>query len=225
MPRTSCGTSRAGRSIRRRPRSSPLRRSPRRSPRRQTYTDTGVNGVAWLYGVARHQLGRFFRAGRVDPTADAAGDARALAPARGLRTDRGPRRLRADPRGAARSAGDPDEDQREAMRLHVIDGLATARSPSAPVLRSERATTRESGTAPRRTGAARAGTPAAAEVESNTDIRSCSSWKPTSSTSLPRNADVPPARPRSRRTWDAATPPPYPERPLAGPRRGNSWSC
>ena len=36
---------------------------------RQTYTDTGVNGVAWLYGVARHQLGRFFRAGRVDSAA------------------------------------------------------------------------------------------------------------------------------------------------------------
>ena len=36
---------------------------------RQTYTDTGVNGVAWLYGVARHQLGRFFRAGRVDAAA------------------------------------------------------------------------------------------------------------------------------------------------------------
>lgn len=36
---------------------------------RQSYTDTGVNGVAWLYGVARHQLGRFFRAGRVDSAA------------------------------------------------------------------------------------------------------------------------------------------------------------
>ncbi|HEX5938201.1 MAG TPA: sigma-70 family RNA polymerase sigma factor [Actinomycetota bacterium] len=33
---------------------------------RTTYRDTGVNGVAWLYGVARHQLGRFFRSGRVD---------------------------------------------------------------------------------------------------------------------------------------------------------------
>jgi DNA-directed RNA polymerase specialized sigma24 family protein len=30
---------------------------------------TGVNGVAWLYGIARHQLGRFFRAGRIDAAA------------------------------------------------------------------------------------------------------------------------------------------------------------
>lgn len=36
---------------------------------RTTYRDTGVNGVAWIYGVARHQLGRFFRSGRVDRAA------------------------------------------------------------------------------------------------------------------------------------------------------------
>jgi RNA polymerase sigma factor (sigma-70 family) len=36
---------------------------------RTTYRDTGANGVAWLYGVARHQLGRFFRSGRVDRAA------------------------------------------------------------------------------------------------------------------------------------------------------------
>jgi RNA polymerase sigma factor (sigma-70 family) len=36
---------------------------------RKTYQDTGANGVAWIYGVARHQLGRFFRAGRVDRAA------------------------------------------------------------------------------------------------------------------------------------------------------------
>jgi RNA polymerase sigma factor (sigma-70 family) len=36
---------------------------------RTTYRDTGANGVAWIYGVARHQLGRFFRAGRVDRAA------------------------------------------------------------------------------------------------------------------------------------------------------------
>jgi RNA polymerase sigma-70 factor (ECF subfamily) len=33
---------------------------------RRTYRDEGVNGVAWLYGIARHRLGRFFRAGRVE---------------------------------------------------------------------------------------------------------------------------------------------------------------
>jgi len=36
---------------------------------RSTYRDTGANGVAWIYGVARHQLGRFFRSGRVDRAA------------------------------------------------------------------------------------------------------------------------------------------------------------
>ena len=36
---------------------------------RTTYPDTGANGVAWIYGVARHQLGRFFRSGRVDRAA------------------------------------------------------------------------------------------------------------------------------------------------------------
>ena len=36
---------------------------------RTSYRDTGANGVAWLYGVARHQLGRFFRSGRVDRAA------------------------------------------------------------------------------------------------------------------------------------------------------------
>ena len=36
---------------------------------RSTYRDQGVDGVAWLYGVARHQLGRFFRSGRVDAEA------------------------------------------------------------------------------------------------------------------------------------------------------------
>jgi RNA polymerase sigma factor (sigma-70 family) len=36
---------------------------------RTTYRDTGANGVAWIYGVARHQLGRFFRSGRVDMAA------------------------------------------------------------------------------------------------------------------------------------------------------------
>ena len=36
---------------------------------RRTYRDQGVDGVAWLYGVAKHQLGRFFRSGRVDAEA------------------------------------------------------------------------------------------------------------------------------------------------------------
>jgi DNA-directed RNA polymerase specialized sigma24 family protein len=37
---------------------------------RGRYTQVeGVKGVAWLYGIARHQLGRFFRAGRVEAVA------------------------------------------------------------------------------------------------------------------------------------------------------------
>ena len=39
---------------------------------RRNYRDTGVNGVAWLYGIARHQLSRFFRNGH-DSTAMARG--------------------------------------------------------------------------------------------------------------------------------------------------------
>ena len=33
---------------------------------RGSYRDTGANGVAWIYGIAKHQMGRFFRAGTVD---------------------------------------------------------------------------------------------------------------------------------------------------------------
>ena len=36
---------------------------------RTSYRDTGANGVAWIYGIARHQLGRFFRSGRVSANA------------------------------------------------------------------------------------------------------------------------------------------------------------
>ncbi|MBI3647553.1 MAG: sigma-70 family RNA polymerase sigma factor [Actinobacteria bacterium] len=36
---------------------------------RRSYSDRGVDGVAWLYGIARHQLSRFFRGGRVDVAA------------------------------------------------------------------------------------------------------------------------------------------------------------
>src|SRR5207237_10827601 len=36
---------------------------------RRNYRDTGTNGVAWLYGIARHQLGRFFRTGSIDAAA------------------------------------------------------------------------------------------------------------------------------------------------------------
>jgi RNA polymerase sigma factor (sigma-70 family) len=92
---------------------------------RTTYRDTGANGVAWIYGVARHQLGRFFRSGRVDrsarrrlgmrerqlPPADyeRIEDLVDLAPIRGAIVE------------ALESLG---EEQREALRFRVIDELS-----------------------------------------------------------------------------------------------------
>jgi RNA polymerase sigma-70 factor (ECF subfamily) len=33
---------------------------------RGSYRETGASGVAWVYGIAKHQLGRFFRSGTID---------------------------------------------------------------------------------------------------------------------------------------------------------------
>jgi RNA polymerase sigma-70 factor (ECF subfamily) len=91
---------------------------------RTTYEDTGANGVAWLYGVARHQLGRFFRAGRVDARAR-----RGLGmPERELPPEDYERiedLVDFEPvRGAIAAALETlSDDQRDAMRLRVIDGL------------------------------------------------------------------------------------------------------
>jgi len=91
---------------------------------RATYSDTGANGVAWIYGVARHQLGRFFRSGRVDAAArrklgmperelppedfDRIEDLVDLAPIKEALV------------GALETLS---ADQREALQLHVIGGL------------------------------------------------------------------------------------------------------
>jgi RNA polymerase sigma factor (sigma-70 family) len=94
---------------------------------RGSYRDQGVNGVAWLYGIARHRLGRFFRNGRVD--ADAR---RKLGmPDRDLPPDDYERIEDlidfAPIREALVEALETlSEDQREAMRLRVIDGLGYA---------------------------------------------------------------------------------------------------
>ena len=92
---------------------------------RANYRDQGVNGVAWLYGIARHRLGRFFRTGRVDAAARRKlGMPERDLPPRGLRAGRGSDRLR--PRSVRRSIEALEtlgDDQREAMRLRVIDGL------------------------------------------------------------------------------------------------------
>jgi RNA polymerase sigma factor (sigma-70 family) len=91
---------------------------------RGTYTDRGVNGVAWLYGVARHQLGRFFRTGRVD----AAARRRLGMPRRDLPGDDYDRIEDLVDFAPIREAlGEALEtlspEQREAMRLHVLDEL------------------------------------------------------------------------------------------------------
>lgn len=91
---------------------------------RATYRDQGVNGVAWLYGIARHQLGRFFRRGRVDGAARA----RLGMPLRELPPEDYERiedlvDLAPIREALVEALETLSTDQREAMRLHVIDGL------------------------------------------------------------------------------------------------------
>jgi RNA polymerase sigma factor (sigma-70 family) len=92
---------------------------------RTTYRDTGANGVAWIYGVARHQLGRFFRSGRIDRAArrKLGMPERELPPADYERiedlVDFAPIR------GAvAEALGSLREDHREALRFRVVEELA-----------------------------------------------------------------------------------------------------
>ena len=94
---------------------------------RGTYRDQGVNGVAWIYGIARHRLGRFFRSGRVD----AAARRKLGMPERDLPPedyeriedliDFAPIR-----EALAQALETLSPDQRDAMRLRVIDGLGYA---------------------------------------------------------------------------------------------------
>jgi len=91
---------------------------------RANYRDTGANGVAWLYGIARHELGRFFRSGRID----AAARKKIGLPPRELPledyeriedlVDFAPIRS-----ALAEALETLAEDQREALTLRVIDGL------------------------------------------------------------------------------------------------------
>lgn len=94
---------------------------------RGNYRDQGVNGVAWLYGIARHRLGRFFRSGRVD----AAARRKLGMPERDLPPEDYERIEDLIDFAPIRQAlGEAletlSEDQREAMRLRVIDGLGYA---------------------------------------------------------------------------------------------------
>lgn len=91
---------------------------------RARYRETGANGVAWIYGIARHQLGRFFRSGRVlrDARRRLGMPERELPPADYERiedlVDFAP--IRGAIEEALLTLG---EDQREALRLRVIEEL------------------------------------------------------------------------------------------------------
>lgn len=92
---------------------------------RRSYTDKGVNGVAWLYGIARHRLGRYFRNGRIDASARR----RLGMPERELPSEDYERiedlidfaPIREALVEALETLKPP---QRTAMRLHIVDGLS-----------------------------------------------------------------------------------------------------
>lgn len=92
---------------------------------RGRYRDTGANGVAWVYGIAKHQLSRYFRAGAVEANArrKVGIPRRELVPEDYERieelVDLGPVR-----EALAEALDGLAEDQREALRLRVIDGLS-----------------------------------------------------------------------------------------------------
>jgi RNA polymerase sigma-70 factor (ECF subfamily) len=91
---------------------------------RRNYRDTGANGVAWLYGIARHQLGRFFRTGTIDAAARRRiGIAREALPADDYErieelVDLAPIR-----EALVEALETLADEQRDALRLRVIDGL------------------------------------------------------------------------------------------------------
>jgi RNA polymerase sigma-70 factor (ECF subfamily) len=92
---------------------------------RRNYRDTGVDGVAWLYGIARHQLGRFFRTGTIDAAARRRiGLDREALPAEDYErieelVDLAPIR-----EALVEALESLRDEQREALKLRVIDGLS-----------------------------------------------------------------------------------------------------
>ena len=94
---------------------------------RSNYTEQGMNGVAWLYGIARHRLGRFFRTGRIDASARR----RLGMPERELPPEdyeRIEELIDFEPIRAAlvEALETLRPEQRDAMRLHVIEGVGYA---------------------------------------------------------------------------------------------------
>lgn len=91
---------------------------------RWSYTDRGIDGVAWLYGIAHNRLGRFFRTGRVE----AAARGRLGMPERDLASEDYERIEDLVDLAPIRTAllealETLPSGQREAMRLRVVDGL------------------------------------------------------------------------------------------------------
>jgi RNA polymerase sigma-70 factor, ECF subfamily len=91
---------------------------------RKSYVDEGVNGVAWIYGIARHRLGRFFRSGRVDTAARR----RLGMPDRDLPAEDFERiedlvDLAPIRRPLLEALRDLKQEQRDALRLRVVEGL------------------------------------------------------------------------------------------------------
>jgi RNA polymerase sigma factor (sigma-70 family) len=92
---------------------------------RRNYRDTGVDGVAWLYGIARHQLGRFFRTGRIDAAARRRiGLPREELPAEDYERIEDLVDLQPIREALVDALSTLAEEQRDALRLRVIDGLA-----------------------------------------------------------------------------------------------------
>lgn len=89
---------------------------------RGRFRDQGVDGAAWLYGIGRHQLSRYFRSGAVDARARR----RLAMPERPVSAEDYERieelidfeQVRGEIRGALSAL---PEDQREAVILRVID--------------------------------------------------------------------------------------------------------
>lgn len=91
---------------------------------RRNYRDTGANGVAWLYGIARHQLGRFFRTGQTDAAARRRiGISREALPADDYERIEDLVDLAPIREALVEALETLAEEQRDALRLHVIDGL------------------------------------------------------------------------------------------------------
>lgn len=90
---------------------------------RRTFRQRGAAGAAWLYGIARHELGRYFRSGVVDSRARR----RLGMPQRELEPEdyeRIEELLDFEPlrKALGEALMQLSEDQREAMRLRVIEG-------------------------------------------------------------------------------------------------------